>query len=267
MSKAEIERLSTGIQELDSIIGGGIPRGFFVAITGEPGTGKTITCIHFIAQGIKENDRCIYVTTEESSSSIITQALQFNINFKAAIEKRKLIIVDALMGKDEQWSLKSLDLEEMIGKVIEAKKNLGYGRARLVIDSLSAFWLDKPAMARRFSYFIKKVLSRWDFTTFGTSQYAISTAEAFGWGVEHIADGILRFRRLVRQGKLHRYLMIEKMRQTSHSLYMHEIDIVDGKGLVILRATGERREDYALPSSVKRKIIEAKERREGIEVD
>ena len=91
MSKAVIERLSTGIKELDSIIAGGVPRGFFVAITGEPGTGKTIACIHFIAQGIKENDRCIYVTTEESSSSIITQALQFNIDFKKAIDENKLI--------------------------------------------------------------------------------------------------------------------------------------------------------------------------------
>lgn len=267
MSKTEIERLSTGIKELDSIIAGGVPRGFFVAITGEPGTGKTITCLHFIAQGIKENDRCIYVTTEESSSSIINQASQFKIDFNKAIDENKLIIIDALMGKDERWSLRSLDLEEMINKVIEAKKNLGYGRARLVIDSLSAFWLDKPAMARRFSYVVKKVLTKWDFTTFGTSQYAISTAEAFGWGVEHIADGILRFRRLIRQSKLRRYLMVEKMRQTPHSLYMYEIDILDGKGLAILRETEERREDHALPDFVKRKMIRAKKRGEAVEVE
>ncbi|MEM4310789.1 MAG: KaiC domain-containing protein [Nitrososphaerales archaeon] len=262
MGEPQIERLSIGIPLLDGIIGGGIPRGFFVAITGEPGTGKTVTCIHFIAQGIKENDKCVYITTEESSPSIITQASQFNIDFKRAMEEKRLILIDALMGREEQWSLNSLDVEEMVKKVIEAKKTLGYGRARLVIDSLSAFWLDKPAMARRVSYLIKKVLSKWDFTTLGTSQYAITTSEAFGWGVEHIADGILRFRRLIKQGKLHRYLMVEKMRQTNHSLYMYEIDIVNEKGLVLLGKTSERREDYALPSSVKRKIMEIKEKEE-----
>ncbi|MEM2421231.1 MAG: ATPase domain-containing protein, partial [Acidilobaceae archaeon] len=34
----DIERLSVGIKGFDDLIAGGIPRGFFVAITGEPGT-------------------------------------------------------------------------------------------------------------------------------------------------------------------------------------------------------------------------------------
>jgi len=253
----KIERLSTGIAELDNLLEGGIPRGFFIALVGEPGTGKTICCIHFIQQGIMDKDKCIYVTTEESRESIITQALQFNFDFEKAINENKLIIIDALLGKDE-WSLNSLETDELINKVIEAKKKLGYGRARLVIDSLSAFWLDKPALARKLSYQFKKVLYKWDFTVFATSQYAITTSEAFGWGVEHVADGIIRFRKIIKQGKLHRYLMIEKMRQTSHSLYMYEIDIVSGNGLVILGPTSERKEDLALPSKVKKKIIESK---------
>jgi KaiC domain protein len=258
----EIERLSTGIQELDKMLSGGIPRGFFVAATGEPGTGKTIFCISFIAQGIKDGDKCIYVTTEESRNSIIIQAKQFNIDFEKAINDKKLIIIDALMGLEDKWSLKSLEIEELVNKIIEAKKELGYGRARVVIDSLSAFWLDKPAMARRYSYFIKKVLSKWDFTVLATSQYAISTSEAFGFGVEHIADGIIRFHRAVRNGILRRYLLIEKMRQTSHSLYLHEISIEDGKGLKILEKSQERKEDISLPKPVMNKIIEAKKKKE-----
>ena len=192
---ASVERVLTGIPEIDRIIGGGIPRGFLVAVTGEPGTGKTIFAIHFIAQGIKEGDACIYVTTEESRESIIKQAAQFGFDFEKAIKDKKLVIIDALMGLEDPWSLKSLEVEELVDKVIEAKRFLGYGRARLVIDSLSAFWLDRPAMARKYSYFIKKVLAKWDFTILVSSQYAITTSDAFGFGVEHIADGILRFRR------------------------------------------------------------------------
>ncbi|MEM2028738.1 MAG: ATPase domain-containing protein, partial [Candidatus Bathyarchaeia archaeon] len=151
-----IERLSTGIRELDAMLEGGIPKGFTVAITGEPGTGKTILCIHFIAQGISEGDKCIYVTTEESRESIITQAAQFGFDFSKGISEKRMVIIDALMGTKDEWSLQSLDIEELVNKVIETKRFLGYGRARLVIDSLSAFWLDKPAMARRYSYFVKK---------------------------------------------------------------------------------------------------------------
>ncbi|HDN01819.1 MAG TPA: KaiC domain-containing protein [Candidatus Bathyarchaeota archaeon] len=259
----EIERLSIGVPELDRMLAGGIPRGFSVAVTGEPGTGKTILCIHFTAQGVKEGDKCIYVTTEESRESIIVQASQFGFNFESAVKEGKLIIIDALMGTNDPWSLKSLEIEALVGKVIEAKKALGYGRARLVVDSLSAFWLDKPAMARRHSYFLKKVLAKWDFTILLTSQYAITTSEAFGWGVEHIADGIIRFRRFVRGGILKRYVLIEKMRQTPHSLVMHEIDIVPGKGLVIVKPVDMRREDISLPADVSKKILRSALRKEG----
>jgi KaiC domain protein len=229
-----VERLSTGVKKLDDLLEGGIPRGFFVAVTGEPGTGKTILCISFIYQGVIENDKNIYVTTEESRQSIIAQAQQFGMDFDSAIKAKRLIIIDALMRENDPWCLNKLEIEELLTKVLEAKKSLGYGRARLVIDSLSAFWLDRPALARKYSYQIKRLLSKWDFTILATSQYAITTSAAFGWGVEHVADGIIRFKRSLDSGVLRRYMVIEKMRQTNHSLRMQEINIVPGKGLVIL---------------------------------
>ncbi len=85
-----IKRLKTGITGIDELLDGGIPEDFFVAITGEPGCGKTIFCIHFINQGIIEDDKCIYVTTEESKESIIRQASQFNMKFTEAINKGEI---------------------------------------------------------------------------------------------------------------------------------------------------------------------------------
>jgi KaiC domain protein len=257
-----VERLSTGVEGLDKLLEGGIPRGFFVAVTGEPGCGKTILSIHFIAKGVETDDKCVYVTTEESRESIVRQASMFGIDLKKAINSRRLIIVDALMGAENRWSLNSLDVEHLLEKVVEAKRELGYGRARLVIDSMSAFWLDRPVMARRYSYTVKKVLSKWDFTTLAVSQYAITTSEAFGFGLEHVADGIIRFRRSIKEGVLRRYVLVEKMRQTNHSTVMHEILIEPGKGLLIGSPAGMTREDVALPSAVKKKIVSARRKAE-----
>jgi KaiC domain protein len=250
-------RLSTGISEFDKLIEGGIPQGFFVALTGEPGTGKSIFSESFIAEGLKEGDACIYVTTEESRDSIINQAKQFNWNFEEYLDK-KLIIIDALMKeKEDEWSLSELSAEELVNKVIEAKQKLGKPRARLVIDSVSALFLDKPAMSRKISYYLKRVLYKWRFTILATSQYAITTSQAFGFGIEHVADGIIRFRRVVRDGELRRYVLIEKMRQTNHDKYVWEIDIKPGKGIVLLGKINERKEDYALPGKVNERIKKA----------
>lgn len=228
----EVKRISVGIPEVDEMLLGGIPYGFFISVIGEPGTGKTIFAIHFIGSGIRENEKCIYVSTEESRDSIIKQASMFNMDFKSAIQAGRLVIIDVV--SEDNWSLSDLSIDTLLSKIIEAKKFLGYGPARLVIDSLSAFWLDKPSMARRYSYKVKNTLYKWMFTTIAISQYAITTESAFGFGVEHVADGIIRFTKKVINGKLRRFMLIEKMRQTPHDLHLHEIDIIDGIGLVVV---------------------------------
>lgn len=259
----KIERISTGVEKLDELLEGGIPKGFFIAVTGEPGTGKTILCLHFTQKGLENNDPVIYITTEESRESIIRQAMQFGWDFNDYLAKGDLFIIDALLRdtKDE-WKLARLTIDELIAIIIRAKKMLGYGHARLVIDSMSAFWLDKPAMARKYSYQVKRTLSKWNFTTLLTSQYAVTTADAFGFGIEHVADGIIRFRRYIRGGRLRRYLLIEKMRQTNHDLRMWEIEILSCKGLRLIKPIPISKEDIKLPSHVSKKIIEAQSKKE-----
>jgi KaiC/GvpD/RAD55 family RecA-like ATPase len=99
---------------------------------------------------------------------------------------------------------------------------------------------------------LKKMLSKWDLTTLATSQYAITTMEAFGFGVEHVADGIIRFRKSISGSRLRRFLIIEKMRQTNHSLYLYEVNILPMKGMIVTAPTVLRREDLSVPSKVKR---------------
>ncbi|MEB3844279.1 MAG: KaiC domain-containing protein, partial [Desulfurococcales archaeon] len=106
MGRVYIERLRTGVRGFDELVAGGVPRGFFVAVVGEPGTGKTVFSIHFAWQGVLEGDKVIYLTTEESRESIIRQAAMFNMDFARAVDSGKMIIIDALLrDKMDEWSL------------------------------------------------------------------------------------------------------------------------------------------------------------------
>lgn len=254
--RSDVVRLSTGIRGLDGLLAGGIPEGFMVALVGMPGTGKTVACIHFAWAGLSAGESAIYVTTEESRESVIRQAAQFGMGFDRASREGRLIVVDALMRKEDEWSLKDVSVEEMLDRVIAAKRSLGRSARRLVIDSMSAFWLSAPVKAREDSYSVKRILSKWGLTIYVTSQYAITTGSAFGWGVEHVADGIIHFRRAISGGILRRYLLVEKMRQTPHDLRAWEIEIRDGSGMELVRPLARRAEDDALPGGVMRRIRE-----------
>jgi len=187
------------------------------------------------------------------------QAAMFGFDFRGFIREGKLVVIDVLMrAHDDPWSLKELDVEELVEKVIEAKRFLGYGGARLVIDSMSAFWLDKPVMARRYSYQLKRTLYKWGFTMLVTSQYAITTEKGYGFGVEHVADGIIRFRRMVVDGVLRRFILVEKMRQTPHDLRVWEIAIEDGVGMKLLHtAAGLDRQTMMVPRGLIEKLVRA----------
>jgi KaiC/GvpD/RAD55 family RecA-like ATPase len=69
---------------------------------------------------------------------------------------------------------------------------------------------------------------------------------AFGWGLEHIADGIIRLRRRISKGVLKRYLMVEKMRNTNHDRRIYEIEIT-ARGITILGTADLDVEDVSSP--------------------
>ncbi len=68
------ERLSTDIEELDRVLGGGIVPGSVVLIGGEPGIGKSTLILHLLASVADENRKVLYVSGEESARQIKMRA-------------------------------------------------------------------------------------------------------------------------------------------------------------------------------------------------
>lgn len=50
--QAELEKCPTGLQGLDEITGGGLPRGRPTLVCGDAGSGKTILAMQFLVNGI-----------------------------------------------------------------------------------------------------------------------------------------------------------------------------------------------------------------------
>lgn len=78
------ERLSTGLSELDRVVGGGLVGGTSVLIGGEPGIGKSTLMLQ-AAANIAEAHPVLYVSGEESAGQIKSRALRLGIG-KSRIE-------------------------------------------------------------------------------------------------------------------------------------------------------------------------------------
>ena len=79
-----LPRASSGIPGLDELLCGGFVRGRMYLVTGEPGTGKTITGFHFLERGLANGETVLYIHGEESMAEIVENAAQFGIDVGGA---------------------------------------------------------------------------------------------------------------------------------------------------------------------------------------
>ena len=75
----EVARTSTGFNELDRVLGGGIVKGSLILLGGEPGIGKS-TLILELCDKIKGEGKVLYVSGEESAEQIKLRADRLNIH-------------------------------------------------------------------------------------------------------------------------------------------------------------------------------------------
>jgi circadian clock protein KaiC len=86
--KAPTERVSTGIKELDEMLGGkGLFRGASVLVSGTAGTGKTSIAAAFAASVCRRGERCLYFAFEESMSQITRNMRSIGIDLMSGVKQ------------------------------------------------------------------------------------------------------------------------------------------------------------------------------------
>jgi len=227
--KRSTHRQSTGVPELDAMMGGGIASGQSVLLAGPSGSGKTILGNHFIAEGLKAGEPGVIAVFEELPNQYVARATKMGFKLDAARKN----------GTLEVLYLRPLDLsvDETVNEIVTAVKRVK--AKRVVIDSLVGFEL---ALAPGFRTDFRESLYRMivaltrlgvtvistveveeDFTSLGLSNYAIS----------FLSDTIIRLRYVSLDGQLRRMLMVVKMRSGKHSIDTREYEVTN-KGVVML---------------------------------
>ncbi len=231
------KRVKTGIPGMDEILHGGIPERNVVLLSGGPGTGKTIFSQQFLWNGLQMGEPGVYVALEEHPVQVRGNMAGFGWDVRKYEDEGLFAMVDAFtagIGKSreyERYIVHDLtDVREFVDVLRAAIKDIN--AKRVVIDSVTTLYINKPALARGIVMQLKRVLAGLGITSIFVSQISVGERGFGGPGVEHGVDGIIRLDLDEIDGELKRSLIVWKMRGTSHSMRRHPFEIT-GEGIVV----------------------------------
>ena len=139
------ERVTTGISELDRVLGGGIVKGSLVLVGGDPGIGKSTLLLQMCAKLSDKNVSVLYVSGEESERQIAIRSERLGRQYsdmllycetdiekiEAAIEngKPEVVIVDSIQtmysSKADSAAGSISQVREVTSTLLRISKSLG----------------------------------------------------------------------------------------------------------------------------------------------
>ena len=213
--ESDIPRLDVGIQGLDDMIQGGIPRRHLVVTIGSAGTGKTTFGLQFLHHGLEKDDteKAVFITLEQSHDAIMATADERDWNFEQYEAEDKLAIID-LDPVEMANSLQNIQAE--LPELIK-----DFGADRLVLDSVSLLEMmyDNQAKRRTQVFDFTRSLKKAGVTTMLTSEASESHEYASRHGIiEYLTDAVFHLRYVRQETRETRMAVeIQKIRNANHS--------------------------------------------------
>ncbi|WP_049984947.1 KaiC domain-containing protein [Halobellus rufus] len=212
--ESDLERLDIGVEGLDNMILGGVPRRSLMVAIGSAGTGKTTFGLQFLNHGLENGEAAVYITLEESYDRILATAAEKGWDFEGYVDDDRLAIVDI----DPVEMANSLDsIQNDLPELIEE-----FGADRLVLDSVSLLEMMYEHTPKRRSqvFGFTRALKRAGITTLLTSEANEENAFASRFGiVEYLADAVfvLQYVRGTDFRETRLAIEIQKIRDANHS--------------------------------------------------
>ena len=233
------ERLSTsaivssGIPELDEIIGGGFHPGYVVLVAGHPGAGKTTMGATFLYYGALRGEAGIYVSFVEGRDEFYRHMRSIGMDFEK-LEREGLfefIEIPTIVSKDL--------LEDIIALL--GRKVLELNARRVVIDSITSITdIVSKEEARAFLHTtLFKLMKPAGVVTYLIAELPIGS-KTIGYGFEEfLADAVIKLVVEKVVGLLRRKMVLHKVREAS--LMYQEYEFTIGKGGIRLYTKAQRR--------------------------
>lgn len=210
------ERLSTGVERLDHLLGGGLFRGSTTLVSGTAGTGKTSICGHVLDAACRRGEHGLWVLLEESPDQVLRDMRSIGLDLRKHIDA----------GLLRMWAARSsaFGLESHLAALAELTEEIA--PSVTVLDGIASLRHGTPAhevtstVARQLD-----LLKSRGITTVAT---ALSPGEETSVvNVSSLVDTWLLLRSVETNGERNRLIFILKSRGSAHSNQVREFLLTD----------------------------------------
>ena len=218
-------QLSSGIGELDQLLGGGIDKGSSTLVLGPAGTGKSLSAIVFVVAAVARGEKAAMFVFDEELGLLYTRMKKMGIDLEAMRQAGNLFI--------EQVDAAELSPGEFAHRV---RRRVDEDAIKtVVIDSLNGY---QSAMPEENSLILHmhellQYLNRQGAATFMTvAQHGLVGDMKAPVDVTYLADTVILLRYFEAMGKVRRAMSVIKKRTGAHETTIREYRI-NNRGLTI----------------------------------
>jgi circadian clock protein KaiC len=209
-ARTQRRQLSSGLDGLDALIGGGLEEGMSTLIAGPPGTGKSTLAAQFVHAATGRGEACAMFLFEESSDKLLSRAANIGLGLAGAIDKQLLTI--------QQIDPAELSPGEFSQAVVDAA--LARNARVIVIDSLNGYMNAVPD-ERFLTTYLHELLTylgqRGVVTILvGVQQGMLGINLTTAVDASYLADNVIMLRYFEAEGEVRQAISVFKKRGSMH---------------------------------------------------
>jgi circadian clock protein KaiC len=139
----QLPKSPTGIQGLDEITGGGLPRGRPTLVCGGAGCGKTLFAAEFLVRGAAQfGEPGVFMSFEETDVELKANVASLGFDLGSLVRRKKLVLDFVHIERSEITETGEYDLEGLFVRLNHAIDSIG--AKRVVLDTLEALFAGLP---------------------------------------------------------------------------------------------------------------------------
>jgi circadian clock protein KaiC len=266
-AKAKVVRTSlaktpTGIQGLDEVTGGGLPKGRVTLVCGKAGCGKSLLAMEFLVHGaVKYGEPGVCMDFEETEEKLTANVASLGFDLRELRKRKKLLVDYVSIERNQIAETGEYNLDGLFIRLAQAVKTTK--AKRVVLDSVEALFtgIADSAILRSELSRLFRWLEDHKVTAIVTGEAGIDSLTRHGLE-EYIADCVISLDHRVTEQISTRRLRIVKYRGTSHGTDEYPFLIGD-EGISVVPITSLLLTHKALTARVSTGILTLDEMMEG----